>query len=267
MASRYQLIAAAILAFSATILANPLARRDSSDCPASCLMTTTVTVVSTAESTATASAVTSVPVDSSILIVQSPSDQATASSPAQSSVATGTPPQNCHHNNCLRQFLRHPQVTAFCATYTTTINTVTTDLPTYVSQCHADPTRISSACSCIVSGAVPATSAIASNTAPGASSIAITDQGTQTDDGTFTTPTGYSNTASPVPTTTVDNGMCMASVIYETYTQTTTYLVTLTGSSSMSTSNATDLGLLPSSSVLTSDTDMATAYATSSSMA
>lgn len=47
---------------------------------------------------------------------------------------TSSPTLDCQHNNCLRQFLRHPQVTAFCATYTTTINTATTDLPSYVSQ-------------------------------------------------------------------------------------------------------------------------------------
>lgn len=54
-----------------------------------------------------------------------------------SSAAPAVPtikPQDCHHNNCLRQFLRHPQVTGFCATYTTTLNTATTDLPDYVSQ-------------------------------------------------------------------------------------------------------------------------------------
>ncbi|KAE8445060.1 hypothetical protein EG329_013774 [Mollisiaceae sp. DMI_Dod_QoI] len=267
MASRYQLIAAAILVFSATVLSNPLARRDSSNCPASCLMTTTVTVVSTAESTATASVVTTVPVDSSILIVQTSSDQTTISGPVQSSVATGTTPQKCSHNNCLRQFLRHPQVTAFCATYTTTINTATTNLPSYVTQCHAEPSRISSACSCIVIGVVQVTSVITSNTAPVASSVSNTEQETLTDDGTFTTLNSYSNTANPAPTSTLDDGMCMASIIYETYTQTTTYLVTLTGSSSMSRGNATDLSMLTSSSVLISDANFATASATSSSIA
>lgn len=43
-------------------------------------------------------------------------------------------PNRCHRNKCLRQFIRNPQVSDFCATYTTAINTATTDLPDYVSQ-------------------------------------------------------------------------------------------------------------------------------------
>lgn len=40
----------------------------------------------------------------------------------------------------------------FCATYTKELNTATTGLPDLVSQCQYNPTRISSACSCIVTG-------------------------------------------------------------------------------------------------------------------
>ncbi|KAG4433092.1 hypothetical protein IFR05_011432 [Cadophora sp. M221] len=64
-------------------------------------------------------------------------------------------PNGCHHDNCLRQFIRHTQVTEICATYTTTMNTATTELPNYISQCNADPTRISSACSCIATPIIP----------------------------------------------------------------------------------------------------------------
>lgn len=49
--------------------------------------------------------------------------------------STSSPtPLDCQPNNCYRQFLRHPQVTGFCATYTTTVNTATTGLPDYVSK-------------------------------------------------------------------------------------------------------------------------------------
>jgi acid phosphatase len=66
-------------------------------------------------------------------------------SPTSSAVA-----DNCNHDNCLRQFLKFSAVTPFCATYTTAINTAITSLPSYVSQCSGLPSRISSACSCVV---------------------------------------------------------------------------------------------------------------------
>lgn len=57
----------------------------------------------------------------------------TLPSPGVPSIPTVTL-NGCHHDNCLRQFIRHTQVTDFCATYTTAMNTATTDLPDYVSQ-------------------------------------------------------------------------------------------------------------------------------------
>jgi acid phosphatase len=70
---------------------------------------------------------------------------------------------NCNRDNCLRQFLKSPAVTPFCATYTAATNTVTMNLPSYVSQRSGLPSRISSACSCIVtssstSASIPAAS-------------------------------------------------------------------------------------------------------------
>lgn len=129
-------------------------------------MTTTVTVVSTSSVATSSSALTTSLPDYSTVF--DPSPLVDTSVLARSSVLPVAPHNNCHHNNCLPQFIRHPQVSAFCATYTTTINTATANLPDYVSQCHADPTRISSACSCIVTGGVVLT---------------------QTNDGTFTTRT------------------------------------------------------------------------------
>lgn len=59
-------------------------------------------------------------------------------------------PTSCNHDNCLRQLIRASTwATSFCATYTTTVNTVTTGLPTKVANCQANPSRISSACRCI----------------------------------------------------------------------------------------------------------------------
>ncbi|KUJ12644.1 uncharacterized protein LY89DRAFT_211628 [Mollisia scopiformis] len=253
MASRIHLMAVAILGISTSIMANPLARRDPT-CPASCIVTTTVTVVSTLTPTTPATApftvITETPI-TSVVVVGPSTGQGSASNPAPPPPAS-TPLQtlrHCSHNNCLRQFIRHPQVTAFCATYTTAINTATTDLPDFVSQCHAEPTRISSACSCIVGEVSPVGPTLPTGSSGGE---------TQTGGGTFTV-TG----SGPAPSTTSDNGMCAASIIYETFTQTTTYLVTLTGSS-MPSSNATAMESITSSSLLTLDvTGVATAPSSS----
>ena len=59
---------------------------------------------------------------------------------------------DCQPDNCLRQFQQSSQVTPFCATYTTALITQTAPYPSYVSQCSGKPARISSACSCIVTG-------------------------------------------------------------------------------------------------------------------
>lgn len=73
-----------------------------------------------------------------------------ASSSPASTIAVGHAP-GCNHNKCLRELIRSSSIAApFCAAYTQDVNTATTGLPEVVSQCHADPTRISSACSCLV---------------------------------------------------------------------------------------------------------------------
>lgn len=253
MTFRIQQVAFAILTISTSIMATPWATRHASVCPASCIVTTTVTVVSTLAPTNTSSLVNTGTTDTSVVIIEPSTVQTTTSSPVQPSVSPITAPNNCNHNNCLRQFLRHPQVSAFCATYTTTINTETTSLPTYVSQCHADPTQISSACSCVVTGGVIPATPIVDSTGTG--------QQTQTGDGTVTTVTS----SSPAPTTTDGGDMCMASIIYETFTQTTTYLVTIVGSST-SMSNSTEVAITTSSSTLSSDVLTLTTAASTSSI-
>ncbi|CZR59961.1 uncharacterized protein PAC_09856 [Phialocephala subalpina] len=282
MSSRIQILASAILALSTFALGKPLARRDTSECHAVSVTTTTATVpltiVSTSTFTPPPSSIATKPINSSILVIET-SVQATASNPAQTSASAVAPPNNCHHNNCLRQFLRHPQVSAFCATYTTTINTATTNLPDYASQCHADPTRISSACSCVVtdvvaqtsgtaqtstilpSSKIVSTSAFAGSVTPASIASTSAKHHTRTNNGTFTTRTHHhhhSHSAVPA-TSSFESGMCFASVVYETFTETTTYLVTLTGSSSWAVSNATTIAPVVSSALITSDTITASA--------
>ena len=69
-----------------------------------------------------------------------PTTSTSASTTASPTFSAGA--ANCNHDNCLRQFLA---VTPFCATYTAAINTTTTSLPSYVSQCSGLPSWISSA--------------------------------------------------------------------------------------------------------------------------
>ncbi|KAH8892926.1 hypothetical protein GQ53DRAFT_861207 [Thozetella sp. PMI_491] len=57
----------------------------------------------------------------------------------------------CSSDNCVRALRGHPEsATEFCNTYTTATSTETTDLPTYATACANSPSRISSACSCVV---------------------------------------------------------------------------------------------------------------------
>ncbi|PVH74092.1 hypothetical protein DL98DRAFT_519502 [Cadophora sp. DSE1049] len=158
-------------------------------------------------------------------------------------------PNRCHHNNCLRQFIRNPQVSDFCATYTTTVNTATTDLPNYVSQCHADPTRISSACSCIAT------------TTPSNEPISTKPQTTKTAGGVFTYPAS--------PPTTAD-GCTLPSVVFETYTMTTTISVTVSADADVSTSmdaSETDIEIVTSSAGVMSVTSIPYLDSSSASLA
>ena len=62
----------------------------------------------------------------------------------------------CNQDNCYRAFAqRTSSVSSFCSTYTTTINTATTSLPTYATACSNLPSEISSACSCIAPSTPP----------------------------------------------------------------------------------------------------------------
>lgn len=57
----------------------------------------------------------------------------------------------CNRDNCLRALVATPtKASSFCATYTTTTNTATSALGPYTSFCANSPSRVSSACSCVV---------------------------------------------------------------------------------------------------------------------
>jgi hypothetical protein len=57
----------------------------------------------------------------------------------------------CNRDNCLRAIVATPtKASSFCATYTANTNTATTAFPSYASFCANSPSRVSSACSCVV---------------------------------------------------------------------------------------------------------------------
>ncbi|CZT06049.1 related to 3-phytase B precursor [Rhynchosporium graminicola] len=63
---------------------------------------------------------------------------------------------NCAHDNCLRQLIGKPkEVAQFCPTYTATTGLA---LPNFVSNCGGLPSRVSSACSCLVTPTAAPTS-------------------------------------------------------------------------------------------------------------
>jgi hypothetical protein len=72
-----------------------------------------------------------------------------------------TEPLTCNSDNCLRN-LRDARysvnASAFCTTYLESVVTATSVIPTYVANCGAQPTRVSSACSCLLTGIPPITS-------------------------------------------------------------------------------------------------------------
>ena len=56
----------------------------------------------------------------------------------------------CNRDNCLRALAATPtKASSFCASYTKTPNTATA-IPTYGAFCSSSPSRVSSACSCVV---------------------------------------------------------------------------------------------------------------------
>lgn len=59
----------------------------------------------------------------------------------------------CNRDNCLRNLVDarySAKASAFCSTYTTATITAPTAIPTYLAGCAGSPSRVSSACACVV---------------------------------------------------------------------------------------------------------------------
>lgn len=79
--------------------------------------------------------------------------------------ATPTAAPNCNRDNCLRQFIQQSSaISSFCPTYTASV--ATGALPTFVSSCGGLASRVSSACSCLVTPTSSSTSATPTSTPP-----------------------------------------------------------------------------------------------------
>jgi hypothetical protein len=67
---------------------------------------------------------------------------------------TGVIAPTCDHNNCLRAAIRGTNpFTSFCATYTSIGATPSPTIPSYLESCDGSASKISSACSCLVTAA------------------------------------------------------------------------------------------------------------------
>lgn len=93
-------------------------------------------------------------------------DQSTPTSSATTLVtSTPTIAPNCNRDNCLRQFIQQTAVVSkFCKTYTAAVPS-STSLPSFVSQCGGNTSRVSSACSCVFTSTPSATSTSTSSQA------------------------------------------------------------------------------------------------------
>ena len=102
--------------------------------------------------------------------------EGTRPTPTTMQTTTATPTQNCNRDNCLRQMVNKMSAVAqFCPTFTA--SSATEILPSFVSNCGGDASRVSSACSCLVTPA-----ATSSNSPPIPSS---TSAPTTSDSGYF----------------------------------------------------------------------------------
>jgi hypothetical protein len=64
-----------------------------------------------------------------------------------------THPPICNKNHCLHRMKNRDWLDSakrFCQTYTTTLNNRPSDIPAYLSKCHRSPSRVSSACTCLM---------------------------------------------------------------------------------------------------------------------
>ena len=104
------------------------------------------------------------PAFSSILSIQTTAENAVpsgtvfgrpSSTTARSVLAAPAPSnvKHCNRDNCLNNLIdaRYSKsASAFCSTYTTSLNTGKAEIPTYLAGCVENFSRVSSACSCVI---------------------------------------------------------------------------------------------------------------------
>ncbi|KAF4625315.1 hypothetical protein G7Y89_g12852 [Cudoniella acicularis] len=146
-----------------------------------------------------------------------------------SSVTTSSAPLDCQPDNCLRQFIREPRVTAFCATYNTTENTSPTGIPYYLGNCDANPAHVSSACSCIAIATPPSTQP----------STTFSTSTTSTASGITSSQTIAPATAPTPPPTTCHQDNCLRQ-FFQSLPQTSQFCATYTMTANTVTTNFPD---------------------------
>ncbi|KFY77649.1 hypothetical protein V499_02996 [Pseudogymnoascus sp. VKM F-103] len=88
---------------------------------------------------------------------------------------------------------------AFCATYTTKVNTATTSLPAWASACSNKPTKISSVCTCFATATAPATATPTTlKTSTTATKVTTTTSAPGGGGGTACTVTAYASISAAV---------------------------------------------------------------------
>ncbi|KAG9233305.1 hypothetical protein BJ875DRAFT_442395 [Amylocarpus encephaloides] len=147
MTPNIKFVAAAILAFCAPALAT------------SCTATVTVTITETSSvcdqstSRMNSSMISTTTSDSTSSLTTSMDTTSIPTSMNSTMASTWGPeptPLDCQEDNCLRAFIGHPSnVSPFCATFMTSFSAATTGFPDSIENCEANPSRISSACSCV----------------------------------------------------------------------------------------------------------------------
>lgn len=81
-----------------------------------------------------------------------------------------TESNSCHQDNCLRELLDarfSAKASIFCSTYTISNIPEPTAIPDYLENCELSPSRVSSACSCLITSTSSSTTKITSTTTKG----------------------------------------------------------------------------------------------------
>lgn len=126
------------------------------DCDGSSASSTTTTTTKTTTTTTKATTTTTKAATTTTKATTTTTKAATTTTTTKATATTttkATTSLTCTANNCLRnlQDARYSSsASAFCSTYTTTVNAATSAIPTYLGNCHGSPSSVSSACSCLL---------------------------------------------------------------------------------------------------------------------